>query len=189
MAMAWESLVEVHVVNALRLIALLRRTVPLETSLMRYIDEMDLAGPMANGVRTRALARIDASDARDEADQAPPLQSGRDDDTDADGAEGWRRFRPDVVMRGVRQRQRRAGEIDGWIQLAIARAEEAVMTTHVDNAITFAALLEEHLPLTGAVQHYIDAAGLAGGRAQAVFQRTMARLAEVHLPRMPHDSS
>ena len=47
---------------------------------------------------------------------------------------------------------------------------------------TFAAMLEPHLPLDRAVQEYIAALDLTGGRAQAVLQRTMARLAEVHLP-------
>jgi hypothetical protein len=68
------------------------------------------------------------------------------------------------------------------MQLALARAEEAVIATHVDNAITFAALLDEVLPLDRATQEYIEAVGLSGGRAQAVHQRTMARLADVHLP-------
>lgn len=173
---------EAHVVNALRVIGLLRGTLPFEESLSRYIEEMDLAASMANGVRTRALARIDANEAREDAKRPSPLQAWRDFRTRSGEVEGWRRFRPDVVVREVRQRQRRADEIDAWMQLAIARAEEAVMTTHVDNAITFAALLEEHLPLAGAVHHYIDETGLIGGRAQAVFQRTMARLADVHLP-------
>lgn len=184
MAMAWESLVEVHVNNAVRLIALLREKRPLEEGLSRYIEEMDLVAPMTNAVRTRALARLDASDLREGEQSTRPLRAWRDgEETPAEQVEGWRRFRPDVVVREVRQRQRRADKIEGWIQLAIARAEEAVIRTHVDNAITFAALLVEHLPLAGAVQHYLDATGLTGGRAQAVFQRTMARLADVHLPR------
>jgi hypothetical protein len=68
------------------------------------------------------------------------------------------------------------------MKLALARAEEAVIATHVDNAITFAALLDPVMPLDRATQEYIDAVGLSGGRAQAVHQRTMARLADVHLP-------
>jgi hypothetical protein len=52
----------------------------------------------------------------------------------------------------------------------------------VENAIGFVALLQEQLSLDRSVQQYLGAVGLAGGRAQAVFQRTMAKLADVHLP-------
>ena len=72
------------------------------------------------------------------------------------------------------------------MQLALARAEEHVIRTHIENAIGFVALLEDHLPLDKAIQQYLTSVGVAGGRAQAVFQRTMARLADVHLgPRLP----
>jgi hypothetical protein len=36
-----------------------------------------------------------------------------------------------------------------------------------------------------AVQAYLQAVGLSGGRGQSVHQRTMARLADVHLPLPP----
>lgn len=191
--MAWEALAEVHVAHALQLITLLRGSLTLEASLSRYFEEMDLGGSMAAAVRTRALARIEAEqraeagtrtggEVTDETQGGLVLEGERLSAGELHEAEGWRRFRPDVVVREVRERHRRSDEIDGWVQLSIARAEEAVMTTHVDNAITFAALLDEHLPLARAVQQYIDATGLAGGRAAAVFQRTMARLADVHLP-------
>jgi hypothetical protein len=85
-------------------------------------------------------------------------------------------------VREFREKQKRDDETEGLIKLALARAEEAVIATHVDNAITFAALLEGWLPVDRAVQEYLDAASLTGGRAQAVYQRTMARLADVHLP-------
>jgi hypothetical protein len=184
-AMAWESLVDAHVGHTLQFITLLRDRLPFEESLGRYLSEMDLNESMATAVRTRALVNVESAAAEDDAQQALPLTDAAalpDAGVDSDG---WRRFRPDVMVREARQRQRRNDEIEGIIQLAIARAEEGVITTHVDNAITFAALLDEFLPLARAVQHYIGAVALAGGRAQAVYQRTMARLAEVHLPRAP----
>lgn len=184
-AMAWESLVDAHVGHTLQFITLLRDRLPFEESLGRYLSEMDLNESMATAVRTRTLVNVESAAAEDDAQQALPLTDAAalpDAGVDTDG---WRRFRPDVMVREARQRQRRNDEIEGIIQLAIARAEEGVITTHVDNAITFAALLDEFLPLARAVQHYLGAVALAGGRAQAVYQRTMARLADVHLPRAP----
>jgi hypothetical protein len=176
-ALAWEALVETHVAHAFQFIGLMDDYSPLEDALSRYLLEMDIAESMAQAIRTRVLVGIDD----DPIEPTPePGEPAADEDQD-----GWRRFRPDVVMKGVRERQRRQDEADTLVELALARAEEAVITTHVDNAITFAALLDEHLPLAGAVQQYLGAVDLAGGRAQAVFQRTMARLAEVHLPPSP----
>ena len=81
------------------------------------------------------------------------------------------------------ERQRRHEEVERMVELAIARAEEDIIKTHVDNAITFAALLEDMGPLSRGVEQYIASLNVVGGRGQAVLQRTMARLADVHLPR------
>lgn len=183
--MAWESLVDAHVGHTLQFITLLRDRLPFEETLGRYLAEMDLTDSMATAVRTRALVNVESAATEDDAQQALPFTDAAALPAAGGDADGWRRFRPDVMVREARQRQRRNDEIEGIIQLAIARAEEDVITTHVDNAITFAALLDEFLPLARAVEHYIGAVALAGGRAQAVYQRTMARLAEVHLPRAP----
>lgn len=174
-AMAWESLVETHARHALEFIALMADLMPFDESMTRYLREMSLPPTMAIAVRTRVLVALEDEDARG---SAAPGAAGADDD----GPEGWRRFRPDVIVRGVRERQRRNDANDRTVLLAIARAEEGLMLTHIDNAITFAAMLEPHMPLDRAVQEYIAALDLTGGRAQAVLQRTMARLAEVHLP-------
>ena len=176
--MAWESLVETHVAQATQLVHLLAERLPLEESLTRYLLESDLADSMASAVRTRVLVALEGRELPELEDRDAGLDGGR-----STGA--WQRFRPAAMMRGVRHRQQRQDETEQWLQLGLARAEEALITTHVDNAITFAALLEEEIPLSRAVQQYLDSVDLTGSRAQAVFQRTMARLADVHLPRLP----
>ena len=182
--MAWEALVEAHIQQALEFISLFEGRLTLEEALTRYIREMDMGETMAAAVRTRVLVTLEDDDPN-AIETAVPLRG--DDDEDAPDAqeegEGWRRFRPDVVMRGVLERQRNREEIERMVELAIARAEEAVIGTHVDNAITFAALLEDSGALSRGVEQYIASLNVAGGRGQAVLQRTMARLADVHLPR------
>lgn len=179
--MAWESLVETHVAQAAQLVQLLAERIPLEESLTRYLLESDLTDSMAAAVRTRVLVALEGRVLPDIEDEDAGLDGG--------APTGWRRFRPAAMMRGVRHRQQRQDETEQWLQLALAKAEEALITTHVDNAITFAALLEEHFPLDRSVQQYLDAVELTGSRAQAVFQRTMARLADVHLPHLPGPAS
>jgi hypothetical protein len=185
-AMAWEALVDRHVEQATQFVSLLADLLPVEESLPRYLREMDLGETMATAIRSRVLMRVeDDRVAEQETHNAmafPPRPPVVDDDG-AGPDESWNLLRqPQRVVQGVMRRQRRNEELERVVQLAIARAEEAVIRTHVENAIGFVALLEEQLPLDRAVQQYLGAVGLAGGRAQAVYQRTMAKLADVHLP-------
>jgi hypothetical protein len=183
-AMAWEALVEAHATQAREFVALFEEHMPLEESLNRYVADMDLSETMISAVRTRVLVAIEDAQLTRSAESLtirPDADVEVVEDDVADD-EGWRRFRPDVVMRGVIQRQRKNEEVERLVELAIARAEEEIIKTHIDNAITFAALLDEFGALSRGVEHYISALNIVGGRAQAVLQRTMARLAEVHLP-------
>lgn len=183
-AMAWEALVESHSAQARDFVALFDEHMPLEESLNRYVADMDLSETMVAAVRTRVLVGIEdaaISRAADSLMLRPEPEAEDLEEIDADD-EGWRRFRPDVMMRGVIQRQRKNEEVERLVELAVARAEEEIIKTHVDNAITFAALLDEFGPLSRGVEHYISVMNIVGGRGQAVLQRTMARLAEVHLP-------
>lgn len=183
-AMAWEALVDTHVEQAAQFVQLLDEHEPVQYSLPRYLREMDLDQTMATAIRTRVLTRLeDDGPDRDESPDTPaPLPFPPAASTDRDGA-AWNLLRsPGTVVRDVIRRQRLGDEVDRIVQLALARAEENVIRTHVENAIGFVALLEDRLPLDRAVQQYLDVVRLAGGRAQTVFQRTMARLADVHLP-------
>ncbi len=187
-AMAWEALIEEHTRQALQFITLFDERLTLEDALVRYLKEMDLTEAIASAIRTRVLVALE--------DGLPTGQprihllqesdgEGLPDEVEDD--DSWRRFRPDVMVRGVIERQKRNEETERFIALAFARAEEALIHTHIDNAITFAALLDAHTSLSRAVQTYLGSIQLSGGRSQSVFQRTMAQLAEVHLPRAPQN--
>lgn len=183
-AMAWEALVDAHVEQATVFVHLLAPYEPVEESLPRYLREMDLYETVATAVRTRVLAMVEERPAADlDSSELDALRSPAPADGE-DGAEpgNWDLLRqPKRVVRGVRRRQRRSEEMERITMLALARAEEHVIETHVENAIGFVALLDGRVSLDRAVQQYLGAIRLAGGRAQTVFQRAMARLAEVHL--------
>lgn len=184
-AMAWEALVEEHIKQALAFIALFEDKIPLEEALNRYIREMDMGEAMGAAVRTRVLVTMDEDGSLDQ-DMRLALAADEDAEENAEVAEigeRWRRFRPDVMMRGVFERQKHREEVEQMMELAIARAEEDIIQIHVDNAITFAALLEDQGALSRGVEQYLASLHLSGGRGQSVLQRTMAKLAEVHLPR------
>lgn len=182
--MAWEALVDAHVEQAIEFIALFKERLELEEALNRYIREMDTSETMGAAIRTRVLVTLEEATPRP-ADPAVPLRTDEEDAAALamESDDGWKRFRPDVVMRGVFERQRKNEEVERLVELAIARSEEQIIKTHVDNAITFAALLEDSGSLSRGVSQYLSSLNLVGGRGQAVLQRTMARLADVHLPR------
>jgi hypothetical protein len=183
-AMAWEALIEEHTRQALQFITLFDERLVFEEALLRYLKEMDLTETIASAIRTRVLVAMEDGLPTGEP-RIHLLQEGDGDGLpdEVEDEDGWRRFRPDLMVRGVFERQKRNEETERFIALAFARAEESIIHTHIDNAITFAALLDAHMSLTRAVQAYLSAIQLSGGRSQSVFQRTMAQLAEVHLPR------
>jgi hypothetical protein len=58
-----------------------------------------------------------------------------------------------------------------------AHAAEAVVATHVENAIGFARLLRGVLPVEQATDHYLREFSLPSSAAQMVWQRVQARVA------------
>ena len=58
-----------------------------------------------------------------------------------------------------------------------ARAAEAVIATHVENAIGFCALLRGVMPVEQATDHYLREFSLSSSAAQMVWQRVQARVA------------
>lgn len=186
-AMAWESLVEAHVEQATRFIALLAGYEAIEEALPRYFREMDVQATMAAAVRTRVLTSIEEEEPQSASgdlfeDVTLSFPRGpRGDHAEDDDGDRWDLLRrPQRVVRGVIRRQRRNEEMERIVLLAIARAEEVLIRKHIENAIGFVALLADE-PFDRAIEAYLGAVDLAGGRAQAVFQRTMAKLADVHL--------
>lgn len=182
-AMAWEALVERHVVQANEFVDLMNGRMELEDALARYLAELDLDETMATAVRTRVLVALEHDEAAPAEPPPTQMRPPQAPGPGVDDTEGWRRFRPDVVVRGMRRRQRRSDETDSMIELALARAEERIMHTHVDNAIGFTALLSDYVGIGRSVESYLGAVLVSGSRAHSVLQRTMARLADVHLPR------
>jgi hypothetical protein len=183
-AMAWEALVDAHIEQAIQFIVLAAPYEPIEESLPRYLREMDIQTSMAAAVRTGVLTAIEEEPPVTPGDLFEDAAGSRAAEAAADyDSDGWNLLRkPQRVVQDVIRRQKRSGEFERIVQLALARAEEHVIRTHIENAIGFVALLEDQ-PFDRAIETYLSAVDVSGGRAQAVFQRTMARLAEVHLAR------
>ena len=174
-AAATEARLDTHAEEALNLVAVLGRRLPFDEAVERYVEIMDLAGDDAHTIRTRALAALGDAGILEELEQQPE-PSGR--------RSNWRYATPLGAVRFVRRQLRRNAEEDLWMELSAARAEEALIRTHVRHAIPFIEYLEEHLPPTRALSLYLEQLEVPAMRARAVYQRALARVAMAQLPRI-----
>lgn len=70
------------------------------------------------------------------------------------------------------------------MELSAARAEEALIRSHIKHALGFVRILSNFAPPTRAVSLYLDQLEVPAARARAVYQRVLARVAEAELPRL-----
>ena len=68
------------------------------------------------------------------------------------------------------------------MRLAQARAEEAIVRTHVENALSFVDTLAEELPFDRAIDSYIRMMGIAEPLASTVVTRVLVVLGQELLP-------
>ncbi len=72
--------------------------------------------------------------------------------------------------------------VERRMRLAQARAEEALVRTHVENALTFVDALAEELPFDRAIDTYIREMALAEPLASVVVTRVLVVLGQDLLP-------
>lgn len=68
------------------------------------------------------------------------------------------------------------------VRLAQARAEEAIIGTHVENALMFVDTLAEDLPFDRAIEMYVRVMGIPEPLASTVVTRSLVTLGEDLLP-------
>jgi hypothetical protein len=118
---------------------------------------------MREVVRARALTSL-------EVDVLPPLVAFTP-------LTGWQRVRPDLWLEHRRQQVRYQEKTLELARMVGARAAEAVIATHVENAVGFTHLVSGLIPANAAIDRYISEFSLPDGLAQMVRQRAQARVA------------
>lgn len=178
-ALAREHLIDVHAGLATDLVSILAPRMPFDQAIERYLETMDLEGEEKEVIGTRAVALLDEGDLQE--------------DMAREGTRGWgwnwRYATPIGVLRYIGRVQKRSAEEELWLELAAARAEEQLVEAHVEYAMQFVELMDEHdhADPTRAVAHYLERLDVPELRARMVYQRVMARLAEDLLPRLPDE--
>ena len=71
---------------------------------------------------------------------------------------------------------------DKRLRLAQARAEEALIRSHVDNALMFVDMLAEDMPFDRAIDTYVRVMGIPEPMASTIVTRTLVVLGEELVP-------
>ena len=183
-AVCQERLLSTHVRHVLALVDLVANELPFDSAVDIYARILRLTPEQARNVGSRALAAIGRRTGLTEAEDLnldlADYESDLDDGTDHAGDEG--RF--DAVFSRVRRRIRGRVKDDlrQRINLASARAEDALFETHVQNALVFGKALAEEVPLHEAVDLYLDVMAIPEGVSDVIFNRSLRIVADDVLP-------
>jgi hypothetical protein len=162
-AAAWEALIYTHTSQATQFLYEFASRVPVLEGLNLYFQVVAVPEPMQEVVRARALTSL-------EIESLPQL-------TPMPELTGWHKLRVDVLLEHQRYRRRYHEKTLQLAKMVGARAAEAVVSTHVENAIGFTRLLKGAMPVHQAAEHYVREFSLPSSEAQMVWQRVQAKVA------------
>jgi hypothetical protein len=162
-ASAWEALIETHISQALQFLCEFAPRIPVLEGMDLYFQVTQVPEAMQEVVRSRTLTTLDL-------ETLAPV-------TKLPELRGWQRLRLDLVIEYRSYRRRYYEKTIELARIVGARASEAVVQTHVENAIGFAGLLKGVLAVGAATDHYLREFGLSSTMAQMVAQRVQARVA------------
>ncbi len=162
-ATSWEALIDTHTRQALQFVSEFATRAPVLDALDLYFRVTAVPDAMHEVVRSRTLTAIDLKSVPQPADM-PVLN-------------GWGRLRLDLVLEHSRYRRRHQERTLELARMVGARAAEAVVATHVENALELAWLLKGVMPVNAVTDHYLREFVLQASLAQMVMQRVQARVA------------
>jgi hypothetical protein len=166
-AASWEALIDIHTREAHQFVCEFGARTPALDALDLYFRVTAVPEAMHEVVRSRTLTALDLKALPSPA-ELPALT-------------GWARLRLDLVLEYNRYRRSYQERTVELARMAGARAAEAVIATHVENALELAWLLRGVLPVNSVADHYVREFGLTAGAAQMVMQRVQARVASDEL--------
>ncbi len=162
-ATAWEALIATHTSQAQQFLCEFASRVPVLEGMDLYFRVTAVPEAMQEVVRSRTLTSL-------ELESLPSL-------TPMPILSGWQRVRLDLVLEHQRYRRRFHDKTVELARMVGARAAEAVVSTHVENAIGLTRLLKGVMPVGQASDHYLREFSLPSSVAQMVSQRVQARVA------------
>jgi len=162
-AVGWDALVSTHAEQATLFVEEFASRIPVLEALEHYFEVVPVPLDMQEAVRVRTLSHLDL-------DWIPVTAA-------LPQLGPWAIFRPDKVIEVMRYRRQFHERTRQLARMVGARAAEAVLVTHVGNALSLAVLLRGQAPPDDVVTHYIKEFALPLAQAHAVFQRAQAAMA------------
>ncbi|HEX6036597.1 hypothetical protein [Longimicrobium sp.] len=183
-AVCQERLLSTHVRHVLALVDLVTDELPFDSAVDIYARILRLTPEQARNVGSRALAAIGRRSGLTEAEDLNLDLADDESDLDDSSDRGSDEGRFDAVFSRVRRRIRGRVKDDlrQRINLAAARAEDALFETHVQNALVFGKALAEEVPLHEAVDLYLDVMAIPEGVSDVIFNRALRVVADDVLP-------
>ena len=183
-AVCQERLLSTHVRHVLALVDLVTDELPFDSAVDIYARILRLTPEQARNVGSRALAAIGRRSGLTEAEELHLDLADDEDDLGEATDRGSEEGRFDAVFSRVRRRIRGRVKDDlrQRINLAAARAEDALFETHVQNALVFGKALAEEVPLHEAVDLYLDVMAIPEGVSDVIFNRSLRIVADDVLP-------
>lgn len=180
-AVCQERLLATHVRHVLALVDLTSGQLPFDAALDIYVRILRLNPEQARNIGSRALASLGQRGGIREVQEPEPAEEAPSGGEEESGG----RF--DAVFSRVRRRIRGRVHEDlrHRINLAAARAEDAVFETHVENALIFGRALADEVPLPEAVEMYLETMLIPEGVSDVIFNRALRTVADDVLPPLP----
>lgn len=184
-AVCQERLLATHVRHVLAFVDLVADRVPFDDALDIYVRVLQLTPEQARNVGSRALAELGRRSGLPSGSQKVPnfAEDPHEDEHEAPVSGG----RSDALFGRLRRRIRGRvhDELRQRIDYAAARAEDALLETHVENALIFAKALADEAQASDAVDLYIETLLLPEGIGDVVYNRALRILADEILPPLP----
>jgi hypothetical protein len=189
-AVCQERLLATHVRHVLAMVDLVSDRLAFDEALDIYVRVLRLSPEQARNVGSRALAELGRRDAdalhRATAQSAESREREVEDEPVQEPTHGTPRS--DALFSRMRRRVRGRVQEDlrERINLAAARTEDDLLTTHVENALIFVrALGNNNTSAPDAVELYLETMMLPEGTADVIYHRALRTIADRVLPPLP----
>ena len=140
-AASWEAIIDTHTRQALQFVTEFAPRISVLEGLDLYFRVTAVPESMHEVVRSRTLTALDLKTI------PPPME--------LPALTGWGRLRLDLLLEHRRYRRRYNERTLELAQMAGARAAEATVATHVENALELAWLLKGVMPVNATADHYL----------------------------------
>ena len=186
-AVCQERLLSTHVRHVLALVDLVADRLPFDDALDIYVRILGLTPEQARNIGSRALAELGRRGGRPAATTPTPAPEPEPEEETAAAASTGR---SDALFSRLRRRVRGRvqDELRERINLAAARTEDAILETHVENALVFKKALAEELSPPEAVEMYLETMMLPEGVSDVIYNRALRLVADQVLPPVPNDA-